>query len=114
MEGSFLDVELVHRPPKDIAESYIVCNMSKPSMSSPAGRVEQVDYVAERLLSRAAVLVRLLVKQVRSADEGTPRLRALGRQYGAQYVLTSIDPPLDLPRIYANKSYAVYELPPGP
>jgi asparagine N-glycosylation enzyme membrane subunit Stt3 len=48
------------------------------------------------------------------ADEGAPRLRALGRQYGAQFVLTSIAPPLDLPRIYANKSYAVYVLPAGP
>ena len=30
------------------------------------GRAERIDYVAEHLLSRAGVLVRLLVKQVRN------------------------------------------------
>ncbi len=48
------------------------------------------------------------------ADEGAPRLQALGRKYGARYVLTSSEPPLDLPRLYANDSYAVYELSPEP
>jgi DNA-binding MarR family transcriptional regulator len=33
-----------------------------------APSAEQVDYVAEHLLTRAAILVRLLVKQVRSRD----------------------------------------------
>src|SRR6202167_4032345 len=42
--------------------------MTKKSVSSQADRVGQVDYVAEHLLSRAAVLVRLLVKQVRSRE----------------------------------------------
>lgn len=46
-----------------ISENYIVCNVAKTSMPSQA---ERIDYVAEHLLSRAALLVRLLVKQVRS------------------------------------------------
>jgi DNA-binding MarR family transcriptional regulator len=66
MVCSLLDVELVAPSSIFIAEHYIVCNMTKTSTSSQAERVEQVDYLAEHLLSRAAVLVRLLVKQVRS------------------------------------------------
>lgn len=46
-------------------------------MSSRAERVEQLDYVAEHLLSRAAVLVRLLVKQVRSREISRTEMEVL-------------------------------------
>src|SRR5580698_457559 len=46
-------------------------------MSSQAQRVERVDYIAEHLLSRAAVLVRLLVKQVRSRDISRTEMEVL-------------------------------------
>jgi DNA-binding MarR family transcriptional regulator len=51
--------------------------MTKRSTSSPAERVEQVDYLAEHLLSRAAVLVRLLVKQVRSGEISRTEMEVL-------------------------------------
>ena len=51
--------------------------MAKPNMSSQTERVEQVDYVAEHLLSRAAVLVRLLVKQVRSREISRTEMEVL-------------------------------------
>jgi DNA-binding MarR family transcriptional regulator len=57
-----------------IALNYIVCNMATVSTSS---RAEQVDYVAEHLLSRAAVLVRLLVKQVRSREISRTEMEVL-------------------------------------
>lgn len=38
------------------------------------------------------------------------RLRELGAKYGADYLLTEADPPLDMPRLYQNNSYAVYKL----
>jgi hypothetical protein len=38
------------------------------------------------------------------------RLRELGRRYGAGYLLVEAEPPLDLPELYRNKSYAVYRL----
>jgi DNA-binding MarR family transcriptional regulator len=52
--------------------------MTKKSVSSQADRVGQVDYVAEHLLSRAAVLVRLLVKQVRSREISRTEMEVLG------------------------------------
>jgi DNA-binding MarR family transcriptional regulator len=51
--------------------------MVKVGMSSRAERVEQLDYVAEHLLSRAAVLVRLLVKQVRSREISRTEMEVL-------------------------------------
>jgi DNA-binding MarR family transcriptional regulator len=42
--------------------------MTKMSMPSQAERTERIDYVAGNLLSRAALLVRLLVKQVRNTE----------------------------------------------
>lgn len=74
---SFLDVELVASSFIFISENYIVCNVTKTSVSSQAERVEQVDYVAEHLLSRAAVLVRLLVKQVRSREISRTEMEVL-------------------------------------
>lgn len=44
------------------------------------------------------------------AEVSPRRLRELGRKYGATYLLVEADPPLDLPRLYANGSYAVYSL----
>jgi DNA-binding MarR family transcriptional regulator len=51
--------------------------MTKTSMSSRSERPEQVEYVAEHLLSRAAVLVRLLVKQVRSREISRTEIEVL-------------------------------------
>jgi len=48
--------------------------MTKASTSS---RAERIDYVAEHLLSRAAVLVRLLVKQVRSREISRTEMEVL-------------------------------------
>ena len=38
------------------------------------------------------------------------RLRELGRRYNADYLVVEAEPPLDLPELYRNKSYAVYRL----
>jgi DNA-binding MarR family transcriptional regulator len=51
--------------------------MTTTNTSSQAKRVEQIDYVAEHLLSRAAVLVRLLVKQVRSREISRTEMEVL-------------------------------------
>ena len=46
-----------------------------------------------------------------SLSESSPRrLRELGRRYGAAYLVVESEPPLSLPRLYANGSYAVYQL----
>src|SRR5258708_7907733 len=42
--------------------------MPEVTAASETERAERIDYVAEHLLSRAAILVRLLVKQVRSRE----------------------------------------------
>jgi DNA-binding MarR family transcriptional regulator len=77
MVRSLLDAEFVASSLRSIAENYIVDNMTKASMSLQAERAEQVDYVAEHLLSRAAVLVRLLVKQVRSREISRTEMEVL-------------------------------------
>jgi DNA-binding MarR family transcriptional regulator len=46
-------------------------------MSSPAERAEQLDYIAEHLLTRSAILVRLLVKQVRSREVSRTEMQVL-------------------------------------
>ena len=51
--------------------------MTQTSMSSQTERAERIDYVAEHLLSRAAVLVRLLVKQVRSREISRTEMEVL-------------------------------------
>ncbi len=51
--------------------------MAKMGLPRQAERVEQVDYVAEHLISRAAVLVRLLVKQVRSEEISRTEMEVL-------------------------------------
>lgn len=38
------------------------------------------------------------------------RLRDLGGRYGAEYLLVESDPPLPLPCIYRNRTYAIYRL----
>jgi DNA-binding MarR family transcriptional regulator len=52
--------------------------MAKTSMSSQADRTERIDYVAEHLLLRAALLVRLLVKQVHSREISRTEMEVLG------------------------------------
>jgi DNA-binding MarR family transcriptional regulator len=51
--------------------------MPNTSVSSQSERVERIDYVAEHLLSRAALLVRLLVKQVRSREISRTEMEVL-------------------------------------
>jgi DNA-binding MarR family transcriptional regulator len=51
--------------------------MTKMNMPSQTERAERLDYVAEHLLSRAAVLVRLLVKQVRSREISRTEMEVL-------------------------------------
>lgn len=58
---------------KDIAQNYIVRNMSAEIES----RAERVDFVAEHLLSRSALLVRLLVKQVHAPEISRTELEVL-------------------------------------
>ena len=51
-----------------------------PQMSIATGteRQEQLDYVAEHLARRAAILVRLLVRQVRSSEISRTEMEVLG------------------------------------
>src|SRR4029077_19759497 len=73
--GSFLrwnSVVLTH-----IADNYIVVNMSATSTTREMKRAERVDHIAEQLPSRAAVLVRLLVKQVRSREISRTEMEVL-------------------------------------
>ena len=42
------------------------------------------------------------------AELDEARLRALGRKYGANYLLTRTEPPLDLEVLYRNRHYVVY------
>jgi DNA-binding MarR family transcriptional regulator len=51
--------------------------MSGTRTESETERTEQLDYVAEHLLSRAAVLVRLLIKQVRTSEISRTELEVL-------------------------------------
>ena len=39
-------------------------------------------------------------------------LRRLAADYGAEYLLTDTSPPLDLPRVFANDTYAIYRFVP--
>jgi len=38
------------------------------------------------------------------------RLRELGMKYGAQFLVTTAEPPVDLPRMYSNGGFSVYAL----
>jgi DNA-binding MarR family transcriptional regulator len=60
-----------------IAENYIVCNMSEVSTAAESKRSKQVDHIAEQLPSRAAILVRLLVRQVRSYEISRTEMEVL-------------------------------------
>jgi DNA-binding MarR family transcriptional regulator len=51
--------------------------MSITSVTAETERAERVDYIAEQLPSRAAILVRLLVKQVRSRDISRTEMEVL-------------------------------------
>jgi DNA-binding MarR family transcriptional regulator len=52
--------------------------MSVVTMSSQGERAEQLDYIAKHLLTRSAILVRLLVKQVRSREISRTEMEVLG------------------------------------
>ena len=51
--------------------------MPSTTITRDTERAERVDYIAERLLTRAAVLVRLLVKQVRSREISRTEMEVL-------------------------------------
>src|SRR3979411_2799568 len=51
--------------------------MSTTTVTAGNARAERVDYIAEHLLSRAALLVRLLVKQVRSGEISRTEMEVL-------------------------------------
>lgn len=53
------------------------------------------------------------VYRERLAQQGTDRIIFLADKYGIDYVLTTSDPPLQLPIIYANSHYTVYAIPGG-
>lgn len=57
-----------------IAQNYIVRNVSETTVQP---RTARVDYVAEHLLSRASLLVRLLVKQVHPRDVSRTEVEVL-------------------------------------
>ncbi|HXN39923.1 MAG TPA: MarR family transcriptional regulator [Solirubrobacteraceae bacterium] len=59
-------------------------------MSLQAERVKRVDYVAEHLLSRAAILVRLLVKQVRSREISRTEMEVLSVLKGGPRKITEL------------------------
>jgi DNA-binding MarR family transcriptional regulator len=77
MIGSFRDVELAATALTCIADNYIVCNMPDTRVNDVTRRTARVDYIAEHLLSRAAILVRLLIKQVRSPDISRTEMEVL-------------------------------------
>jgi DNA-binding MarR family transcriptional regulator len=60
-----------------IAESYIVCNVTQAAPPRTDARELELDFVAEHLPSRAAVLVRLLVRQVRNTEVSRTELQVL-------------------------------------
>jgi DNA-binding MarR family transcriptional regulator len=64
--------------------------MTKTSMSSQTERTERIDYVAEHLLSRAALLVRLLVKQVRSREISRTEMEVLSILTGGPRKITEL------------------------
>ena len=51
--------------------------MPTATRSSQSERAEQLDYIAEHLLTRSAILVRLLVKQVRSREVSRTEMQVL-------------------------------------
>src|SRR5579859_6556996 len=63
---------------------YIVCNMSSTSTTlgsgparAAAARAERIEAIAETLPSRAAILVRLLVKQMRGREISRTEMEVL-------------------------------------
>jgi DNA-binding MarR family transcriptional regulator len=51
--------------------------MSPATTSAQAERAQQLDYVSEHLLTRSAILVRLLVRQVRSREISRTEMQVL-------------------------------------
>jgi DNA-binding MarR family transcriptional regulator len=66
--------------------------MSGTAIALDADRAERVDYVAEHLLSRAAILVRLLVKQVHSREISRTEMEVLSiLREGARRITELVD-----------------------
>ena len=62
----------------DNITNYIVSNMTSAGLTHETDRGDRLDYVATHLISRAALLVRLLVKQVPSRDISRTEGEVLG------------------------------------
>jgi DNA-binding MarR family transcriptional regulator len=78
MIRSFPEGELKYRTVLTyIPDNYIVCNMPDAGIARKTERAERVDYIAEELPARAALLVRLLVKQVRSRETSRTEMEVL-------------------------------------
>lgn len=60
------------------------------SISPETERTERVDYVAEHLLSRAALLVRLLIRQVRSSEISRTEMEVLSILKGGPKRITEL------------------------
>jgi len=73
---SSLDVQVDATTLTGISYNYIVFNMSSVT-SSNRERAESVDYIAEHLPGRAVILVRLLIKQVRTREISRTELEVL-------------------------------------
>lgn len=52
--------------------------------------------------------------EVPLCDQDAVEVRDLAQHYKATHVITYADPPLDLPRVYSNRTYALYRVPPLP
>jgi DNA-binding MarR family transcriptional regulator len=64
--------------------------MPQASLSPETERTARVDYVAERLLSRAALLVRLLIRQVRSSEISRTEMEVLSILRGGPQRVTEL------------------------
>jgi DNA-binding MarR family transcriptional regulator len=64
--------------------------MPSAKIGSETDRAEQIDYVADNLLARAALLVRLLVKQVRASEISRTEGEVLGILDGGPRRITEL------------------------
>jgi DNA-binding MarR family transcriptional regulator len=70
--------------------NYIVNNMTAADIAQETARGECLDYIATNLVSRAALLVRLLVKQVPIGDVSRTEGEVLGILSGAPRRITEL------------------------
>jgi DNA-binding MarR family transcriptional regulator len=70
--------------------NYIVVNVTTVEMATETRRDERLDHVASNLVSRAALLVRLLVKQVPTGDVSRTEGEVLGILSGGPRRITEL------------------------